>query len=235
MNTRLTILFITLLVAGCSKSETLETTTAKGVYGEILKVYEEPMHQLVFENESFKIIDVQIPAGDTTLFHLHEDPMLFVSQGFQRNSTQILNSPEWLPGDPWERGGVQSDLSYLEEPLKHRVTNLGNDLSRLIGIINMSEEMIESPAQGNFEVSDNWFRVKRLFLDPGDRINFRELPFPTVLILVSDGSLQIQDSGDEIDIDTIWHVLENDQELINTSNDKIEVIHAEVLNKGSAP
>lgn len=201
---------------------------------EILKVYEEPMHQLVFDNERFKIIDVQIPAGDTTLFHLHEDPILFVSLGFQRNSSQILNSSEWSRGDSWEKGGIQSNLFYLVEPLKHRVTNLGDDLSRLIGIINMGNEMNGSPDQDNYEISDNWFRAKRLFLDPGDRISFGEFPFPTVLVLVSDGSLQIFDGGEEIEIDTIWHVLENDQELLNTSDDSVEIIQAEVLNNQSA-
>lgn len=230
---RIIILLTAFLISGCNQFNDTKTTTPAGDNAEVVNVYDEPMHKLVFEDKSFKIIDVQIPAGDTTLFHLHEDPMLFVSQGFQQGAEQEYNSSEWMPIDAWAKGGFQSDLTYLDEPLKHRVANLGNDLSRLIGIINMSEEMIESPGQGNFEVSDNWFRAKRLFLDPGDRLVFSELSFPTILVLVSDGTLQIVDNGREIETDTIWHVLENGQLLINSSFGRIEVIQAEVLDDQS--
>ena len=45
----------------------------------VVPVHEEPRHRLVFEAPATRILDVQIPAGDTTLFHTHSDPILYVS------------------------------------------------------------------------------------------------------------------------------------------------------------
>jgi|GEM_PF-1243044 len=234
MKMRIIILLTAFLISGCNQSNDTNTTTPAGDNAEVVNVYDEPMHKLVFEDKSFKILDVQISPGDTTLFHLHENPILFVSMGLQQGAEQEYNSSEWMPIDAWAKGGFQSDLTYLDEPLKHRVTNLDDDPSRLIAIMNMGNEMNRSQDQGNYEISDNWFRAKRLFLDPGDRLGFGDLSFPTVLVLISDGTLQIVDDGQEIEIDTIWHVLENDQLLINSSAGRIEVIQAEVLDDQSA-
>jgi hypothetical protein len=40
-------------------------------------VRDEPRHHNVFENEFVRILDVNIPPGDTTQFHLHQTPSVF--------------------------------------------------------------------------------------------------------------------------------------------------------------
>src|SRR3954463_13842985 len=39
-------------------------------------VVEEPMHKPVFENEYVRVIDVQVPPGATTLYHIHVIPSI---------------------------------------------------------------------------------------------------------------------------------------------------------------
>ena len=44
-------------------------------------VASEPRHHLKFENQFVRVFDVQVPTGDTTLFHIHSNDYLFVSIG----------------------------------------------------------------------------------------------------------------------------------------------------------
>ena len=41
-------------------------------------VFEEPRHHLVVDTPTLRILDIQIPPGDTTLFHMHNSAMIYV-------------------------------------------------------------------------------------------------------------------------------------------------------------
>ena len=43
---------------------------------EAVPVYQEPMHRLVYHNPMVRVLDVRIPAGDTTAYHVHAAPMV---------------------------------------------------------------------------------------------------------------------------------------------------------------
>jgi hypothetical protein len=54
---------------------------------------------------------------------------------------------DWF--DVWCRrrmanGETASDTSYINKPVVHRVTNIGNKLSRLIGILNLGKGLTSS-------------------------------------------------------------------------------------------
>ena len=38
----------------------------------------EPRHHVVYESPSMRVHDIQIPPGDTTLFHTHDTAILYV-------------------------------------------------------------------------------------------------------------------------------------------------------------
>ncbi len=56
-----------------------------------IPVREEPRHKNVFENEIVRVLDVRIPPGDTTLYHTHETPSLFVTFTNTKTGSQELN------------------------------------------------------------------------------------------------------------------------------------------------
>ncbi|HEX3080985.1 MAG TPA: hypothetical protein VHQ04_11000, partial [Puia sp.] len=41
-------------------------------------VSQEPLHHKVLENNHLRLLDVHIPPGDTSMFHIHATPSVFV-------------------------------------------------------------------------------------------------------------------------------------------------------------
>lgn len=53
-------------------------------------VSKEPRHRNVFENQYVRVLDVHITPGDTTLFHKHETPSVFISLHPVRTGSQVI-------------------------------------------------------------------------------------------------------------------------------------------------
>lgn len=63
----------------------------------VVPVHQEPRHRLVFDSPGTRILDVQIPPGDTTLFHTHSDAILYVTMSTSQTRSQNLGA-EWSGG-----------------------------------------------------------------------------------------------------------------------------------------
>ena len=57
----------------------------------------EPRHHVVYESPALRIHDIQIPPGDTTLFHTHDTAILYVPIARSTNRSQVLGG-EWTGG-----------------------------------------------------------------------------------------------------------------------------------------
>jgi hypothetical protein len=196
----------------------------------IVQVYDEPKHKLVFKKGEVKILDVQIMPHDTTQFHIHSNPMFFVSLGWQKDAGQQLNA-KWSEYEPeWPSGEIDSDTTYSSKPIIHRSTNGGNTLSHLIGIVNTGKGMNSSYNSDGYEVANRWFRSKRIVLNFGDTVNIPKSNFPVVLVIISGSQLLVvQDKMSKI-YDTKWIYLQGKHTLINPSNDELKIIQIEMLN-----
>ena len=164
----------------------------------IVPVYHEPHHRQVFQYLTTRILDVQIPPGDTSWYHSHESPILYVTLSSSTNRTQNLGE-EWggggrrgqaaptPPASP-ARGAalpsgavlnaapgarVSSTTSYVEKPVTHRLQNVGERLFRLVAVINETagEDVATSQAAGfpaTPELTNRWFRAYRFTVGPGE-------------------------------------------------------------------
>jgi len=84
-------------------------------------VREEPRHVPVLQNKYFRLLDVRLAPGDTTLFHIHSTPSLFVILSRATTAWQEKGK-EWVKdtsvlGRSWYR-------SFTPDALVHRVCNL---------------------------------------------------------------------------------------------------------------
>lgn len=83
-------------------------------------VREEPFHQNVLENKYIRLLDVWIKPGDTSLFHIHNTPSLFL----HFTSTWVCVQ---IKGNAWTKNknkeGNASYSSFINESLVHRVSN----------------------------------------------------------------------------------------------------------------
>ena len=81
---------------------------------------EEPFHKKKVENKYFRLLDVWIKRGDTSLFHIHATPSLFL----QFTSTYVCVQEK---GKAWAKNknqeGNASYRSFINDTLVHRVSN----------------------------------------------------------------------------------------------------------------
>lgn len=138
---------------------------------EVVPVIQEPRHRTVLESGSTRILDVQIPPGDTTLFHTHDAPLLTVSISFSPTRTQAFGG-EWIGPSPNANrtvGRIGSSTNDAEHLVTHRVNNVGDTLFRLIGVINKSAGNEAATDQGagfagTPELLNRWFGAYRVAL-----------------------------------------------------------------------
>lgn len=84
-------------------------------------VREEPRHHPVLQNKYFRLLDVWLPPGDTSLYHIHATPSLFIYLSKAVIGSQVKGEG-WVkdlatPGKAWYR-------SFSPDILVHRVCNL---------------------------------------------------------------------------------------------------------------
>jgi quercetin dioxygenase-like cupin family protein len=169
----------------------------------VVAVHLEPFHKLVYEGGEFQVLDIEIPPGDTTRYHLHEAPMFYVSVSASHTDAQVLGGrwlggqvleePEWLPGE------VDSNTSYARRPLAHRVKNLGSTPFRLIGVVNKHQHPrapgTEDSLPGTMEIQNDWFRQSRAMAEPGRSLLVESRPYPVVVVQAGSGSARVRVGG----------------------------------------
>lgn len=85
-----------------------------------VQVSKEPFHKKVLENKYIRLLDVWIKPGDTSLFHIHSTPSLFLH--FTNTSIGIqIKGKEWTTDKNEE--GTAVYRSFLDDTLVHRVSN----------------------------------------------------------------------------------------------------------------
>ena len=86
-----------------------------------VQVSEEPLHRPVLQNNYIRLLDVWLQPGDTTWFHIHSTPSVFLSF----TNTALASEAEgedwvneqFVQGKAWYR-------SFTPDTLIHRVTNV---------------------------------------------------------------------------------------------------------------
>jgi quercetin dioxygenase-like cupin family protein len=161
-------------------------------------VHDEPHHRQLFQRGPMRILELQLPGGDTSWFHSHEWPVLYVTLSQGQMRTQNLGEP-WSggraggartgaaaqPQGAAARGGGRgsgtagagprptSTTSYAERAVTHRIQNTGTGLVRALVVVNETQgDETRSEADAGFtappELSNRWFRAYRIALGPGE-------------------------------------------------------------------
>jgi hypothetical protein len=96
--------FITMLTASAQK---------------YVPVRDEPRHHNVFENEFVRILDVHLGPNDTTGYHLHNTPSVFILLSNSNTGSQLIGGPNL------EGANISGTISFdsIAQPRIHRVWN----------------------------------------------------------------------------------------------------------------
>jgi quercetin dioxygenase-like cupin family protein len=181
----------------------------------VVPVHQEPRHHLVFETPGTRILDVKITPGDTTLFHTHSDPILYINLNSAQTRSQTLGR-EWSgegaaagtkppqtaaaaaapPRAPVNPRRMYSVTSYATEPLTHRVNNYGSTLFRLIGITNASAGDESTAASADFaatpEVDNRWFRAYRWTANAETATAHRHVNPVAIVLIAGSGAVSAE-------------------------------------------
>ncbi|MEO8159739.1 MAG: hypothetical protein ABI648_18225 [Betaproteobacteria bacterium] len=158
---------------------------------------EEPRHVVKFENELVRIIDVEIPEGEQTLYHTHSLDYPYVLVTSVTLFNQILGQ---APQDVKMQAGF---VGYYDAGSKgaytHRFINRGPGAFRAIGIELVKPADAAAPAAplppiaGAEIVLDNArvgaYRIK---LASGATIGPLAIPGPSIRVAMGDGKLMIE-------------------------------------------
>lgn len=165
----------------------------------IVPMHQEPRHHVVYDSPAVRVLDIQIPPGDTTLFHTHDTPILYVPVARSQTRSQVLGA-EWSGGGaatsapaPERPGRVNSVTTYVEKPYTHRVNNVGTSVFRLIGIANRTGGAASasddvSGLSMTPELVNNWYRAHRVVLKPGDATAPHRHAVPVVVVMQTPGT-----------------------------------------------
>ncbi|ALO45073.1 hypothetical protein [Pseudohongiella spirulinae] len=153
----------------------------------VVHILDEPRHRTVFNADTYRLLDVQINPGDTTLPHTHDSAILYT---FISNGQGPLN------------GRLSSVTTYVDEPFTHRVNNPGPGLFRIIALANFGEGVSENskdlPEGINQEpeLENNWFRAWRLGLPAGNESAEIVHSNPAFVVQIGEGIVHlVRDDG----------------------------------------
>jgi hypothetical protein len=144
----------------------------------------EPRHHLLFANEALRVISPQIPAGDTTLEHLHthDDTSICIHGSSMRNKP---SGGEWGNAGMVCTPGAIGMTEYTGKPRSHTVQNMGQSTYHLLLVENLRDSGWTTNAA--LEVAGlKVLRENRSFrVYDADHPEKHSHPTPAVVVLVS--------------------------------------------------
>jgi hypothetical protein len=182
------------------------------------------------DNRYVRVLDVTVPPWDSTLFHIHENPYVYVSIGPATLKAQVAGSNDFT--DLVLKDG---EVRY-SAAVTHRVGNIiatpfRNITIQIQGRDDTPGKQPETPAKGTSAVLDNELvRVERLLLEPGQSTGPHSHAKSHLLVAVHDGSLQIAADGHPTTRVTLgpgdfdWHTGAWSHTLTNLGTTRFEAI-----------
>ncbi len=161
-------------------------------------VSEEPRHHVVFANDKIRILNVILPAGDTTQYHLHSTPSVFIA--FTQTKTVSQNIDKEPIAGISRAGNIWFENLNPPHSRIHRVWNVDSTAFHVMDIELLTKDsgFTEVPFSANHTqlvIDTPWVRVYSVELDSGEQVNLKNQHSDLLLIAISDGTLQLIENG----------------------------------------
>jgi quercetin dioxygenase-like cupin family protein len=155
-------------------------------------VSQEPMHHKVLDNGHVRLLDVHIPPGDTTQFHIHATPSVFLLLTEANTGSQVISEEDRSSSSIKHYGNIWFEGFYTK-PRIHRVFNHDSHEYRVMDIelTNKNYILIDSPIRQpaeafTFLFEEKPLRAYRLNLGPSGDVYLPERKADILLIQLSD-------------------------------------------------
>jgi hypothetical protein len=152
-----------------------------------IPVSQEPMHHNVFENAWVRVLDVHIPPGDTSLFHKHSTPSVFMVLSNTKTGSEVIVEPAKTPG--FNDGHIWFE-GFYDGPRIHRVWNSDTTEFHVIDmeILNKSPQPIDSPLNRSaftLLFDEKPVRGYRFSLHAHNNMRVNQRKAPVVLVILA--------------------------------------------------
>jgi hypothetical protein len=159
-------------------------------------VSQEPRHHKILDNGHVRLLDVHIPPGDTTQFHIHSTPSVFLLLTEANTGSQVV-SEEDRSGSPIPHYGNIWFEGFYIQPRIHRVYNRDTHEYRVMDIelTNKNYSPIDSPIKQEaftFLFEEKPVRAYRFLLNSGDKISIQPRKADILLIQMTDSVKDIR-------------------------------------------
>ncbi|HYK44973.1 MAG TPA: hypothetical protein VEV83_07385 [Parafilimonas sp.] len=159
-------------------------------------VRDEPRHHNVFENDHVRVLDVYLPPGDTTQYHVHATPSVFITFTRTVTTSQLMGqtaaTSTSVAGMPW--------YDSLVTPRIHRVWNDDTSWFHVMDVeLTGGSAHTNPPAVENVSLQllfdEPLVRVYKAQLAAGNNINFPLSKAGYLVISTGNASLTFQTGG----------------------------------------
>jgi quercetin dioxygenase-like cupin family protein len=196
----------------------------------------EPRHHPKFENEFVRVLDVTVPAGDATLWHVHRNDNVVVTLGGASLRLEKVGAP--TAEVQWKLG----DVNFGKATYTHRAINIGttpfhNLTIELLSSPPASKEMarLNEPNVRTPVLENERVRVYRLSLEPGQSTAVHTHVLPGLAIAVTAGEVEITTKGmkkaDRLTIpagDVRWRAGVTTHSIKNVGQTRFEAVDIEL-------
>jgi hypothetical protein len=158
-------------------------------------VSQEPRHHKVLDNSHVRLLNVQIPPGDTTQFHIHATPSVFVVLTDAKTGSEVVSEEDHSASPIPHYENIWFE-GFYNKPRIHRVFNQDKHMFNVMDIelTNQNYISIDLPIHQeafHFLFEEKPVRAYRLILSSGEKI-FLEPRRADILMI------QLKDSTDPV-------------------------------------
>jgi quercetin dioxygenase-like cupin family protein len=195
----------------------------------------EPRHHPKFENEFVRILDVTVPAGDATLWHVHRNDNVVVTLGGANLRLEKVGAPtvEVL----WKTG----DVNFGKATYVHRAINIGTTPFH-----NLTIELLRSPLGSQLSkleepitrpplLENERVRVYRVTLEPGQSTPMHTNLLPSLGVAITAAKLEVtiegKDKPEHVTLpagDVRWRVSALTHSIKNVGKTRFEAVDIEL-------
>ena len=161
-------------------------------------VHEEPLHHPVFQNNQVRILNVLLPPGDTTQYHIHHTPSVFIFFTATGTGTQLKGATAATSKPP--AGSIIYENLAPPHIRVHRVWNTDKDTLHVMDVEILSNDtgFVQKPLTLpglRLTIDTNRVRVYQLALAGRDGFILSNESRSFVLVSLNTAPVQTEQDG----------------------------------------
>ncbi|MEJ7678674.1 MAG: hypothetical protein WKG06_12600 [Segetibacter sp.] len=189
-------------------------------------VSKEPRHHVVFENEKVRLLNVLLPPGDTTQYHVHSTPSVFICFTKTNTTSQLIHQQ---PVQSTSNAGYIWFENLKPPHIKiHRVWNQDTAAFHVMDIEVLSNDsrFTQKPIllpHTQLTIDTPWARTYKIELAKSEQVTIEEHPSAFVLIAINNGTITMikKGAGNNLDLQAgtfFWIKPDEQFTLLNQSD-----------------